>query len=115
MGVNRTDYIVYGWKLPIELVNRNGVELDFWEDENFLPYVEGSTDSKYRIIVDGMCGDYNVFGLILKEGGDEHVGWDFEDLNIDNLSEKDTILAYKDILNSDPKDKPRLFIFSHYS
>lgn len=51
MGVDRTDYIIYGWKLPYGLKNSDGNEIDFFEDK-YLPYVEGHKGIQYTIIVD---------------------------------------------------------------
>jgi hypothetical protein len=44
MGLYRTDYIVYGWKLPKEIYG-----FDYW-DEKYLPYIEGHPGIKYQII-----------------------------------------------------------------
>lgn len=32
MGVDRTDYIVYGWKLPYDITNSKGEKINFWDD-----------------------------------------------------------------------------------
>ena len=34
MSVDRTDYIVFGWKLPYEMKDSNGEQINFYDDEN---------------------------------------------------------------------------------
>lgn len=83
MGVDRTDYIVYGYKLPYELKNENG-KIDLWDDK-FLPMIEGHQGEEFTLISDGMSGQYNVFGLRIESGGDKYEGWDFVNLDFKNL------------------------------
>ena len=117
MGVDRTDYIVYGWKLPYKLKTSSGQTIDLWSDK-FRPMIEGHMDEKFSIISDGMCGDYNVFGIVLNSGGDKWEGWDFVDLkiNVDDSSELKS--KYKEIFEMNDDEivsEPHLFIFSHFS
>jgi hypothetical protein len=116
MGVDRTDYIVYGWKLPYDFKDANGDEID-WYDDKFLPYLEGHEGIKHTLIPDGMCGKYCVFGEIIDFDNDD--GWDFQELPLDiqptwndenNLSKK-----FEEVFGVDAKELPKLFIFSHYS
>ena len=48
MAINKTDYIIYGWKLPYMVKDMNGEELDLWDDK-FLPYIEGHKNIQYSI------------------------------------------------------------------
>ena len=80
MGVYRIDYIVYGWKLPYELKNKNG-KIDLWADK-FLPYIEGHKGVEYTLISDGICGEYNVFGKLLNHAESDGDGWGFTNLNL---------------------------------
>jgi hypothetical protein len=114
MSVDRTDYIVYGWKLPYKLENRNGETLDLWDDK-FLPYIEGHKDVECRIISDGMCGDYTVFGVVLNSGGDQYEGWKFEELNIDEIDKEGLEESFESILDIEPTTKPTMFLFSHFT
>lgn len=113
MGVSREDYIVYGWKLPYDFKDSEGNKIDFLDDK-YLPYIEWHEGVEYTIISDGMCGDYNVFGLLVKNCTDNGDGWDFEELNIEDFDSNKVISKYKELLNNDPEEYPKLFIFSHY-
>jgi len=114
MGVERTDYIIFGWKLSddcrkkINNLNQNNEDL-------ILPYIEGWADCKYRIIEDGMSDEYSVFGIEL-ESADQYNGWDFFEIEIDKIKQND-ILKLKEEYNKlfgIILDEPKLFIFSHY-
>jgi len=48
MGLSRTDYIVYGWKLPLNMTDKDGNEINFWDDK-FLPYIEGHKGEEYDL------------------------------------------------------------------
>lgn len=109
MGVDRTDYIMLGWKLSYEKYDR-----DFYEDESLLPYIEEWEEIKYRLIIDGMSGEYIVFGYELMRGGDEWAGWEFEEINFDEIDIEKLKLECKRIFG-DILEEPKLFIFSHFS
>jgi hypothetical protein len=116
MGVSRTDYIVYGWKLPYELKDKNG-KIDLWADK-FLPYIEGHKGVDYTLISDGMCGDYNVFGRLLKHAGDDGDGWGFTNLDLAKIDAEEVKAKYREVFELDKDEliaEPYLFIFSHYS
>jgi len=117
MGVYRIDYIVYGWKLPYELKNKNG-KIDLWADK-FLPYIEGHKGIDYILISDGMCGCYNIFGKSLKHAGD-HAGngWGFTKLDFEKIDAEEVKAKYREVFELDEDEditEPYLFIFSHYS
>lgn len=120
MGVDRTDYIIYGWKLPYDLKNSNDEKIDLWEDK-FRSMIEGHKGEEFILISDGMCGKYNVFGLRINHCGDEDGnGWDFINLDFKNLDLNDekVKLKYREIFDleeNEPIEEPYLFIFSHFS
>lgn len=114
MGVDRTDYIVYGWKLPYDMKDKNGQEIDFWDDK-FLPMIEGWPEEELALVRDGMCGQYVVFGLMIKHA-DEYKGWDFIHLDVGQLDTEMVKARYRELFEIEGDcDEPCLFIFSHYS
>lgn len=114
MGVDRTDYIVYGYKLPPDLKNEKG-KIDFWDDK-FLPMIEGHPGEEFIIVNDGMMGEYTIFGIKIKSA-DEDTGWDFVTLDLKTLDPEKVKKRYREVfeLNDEPGAEPYLFIFSHYS
>lgn len=58
MGVDRTDYVIYGVD-----VGYDNVDYDNFEDE-----IDGAPDAPFRIIYDGMSGKYAYAGYICAEG-----------------------------------------------
>jgi len=121
MSIDRTDYIIYGWKLPFDIKNENGDVIDLWEDK-FLSMIEGHPGEEFTIIRDGMCCKYTVFGLRIDSSDD----WDFVNLNIlqqfdfrsikNNRYNSDKVKdKYKELFGTDIETEPYLFIFTHYS
>jgi hypothetical protein len=116
MSIDRTDYIVYGWKLPFEMKNSKGEKLDLWDDK-YLPMIEGHEGEKYVIIRDQMCGDYMVFGIVLGSAG-ENNGWNFfpiKGLNVfgQMYEVKD---KYREVFEVEGEvADPYLFIFTHFN
>jgi hypothetical protein len=114
MGVDRTDHIVYGWKLPCDLKNEQG-EIDLWDDK-YLPYTEGHPGIEYTIITDGMCGEYTVFGLDMGScWGTRYEGWNFEPIDITKIDLAATKAKFAELFEMEPSSEPTLFIFSHFS
>lgn len=116
MVVDRTDYIVYGYKLPYELKNENG-KIDLLDDK-FLPMIEGHQGEEFTLVSDGMSGQYIVFGMRIKSCGDKYEGWDFVHLDFKNLDAEKVKSKYREVfeLKEDhPIADPYLFIFSHFS
>lgn len=113
MSVDRSDYIVYGWKLPYEIKNSKGEEIDLWDDK-FLPMIEGHQGEKFTIIRDGMCGNYNAFGLYVAHSDEK---WNFNNLTFFDIeSNKEQVKnKYKELFDSEIDEEPYLFIFSHFS
>jgi hypothetical protein len=115
MGVDRIDYIVYGWKLPYKIEGKNG-KINIWDDK-FLPLIEGRQGEKHFICVDGMCGKYVVFGILI-DSSDDYEGWTFQELNIhtiENNFDNELKNRYIDLFESEPQSNPKLLIFSHFS
>lgn len=116
MGINRSDYIIYGWKLPFDIQNDKGKKIDLWDDK-FLPMIEGHKGEEYVIIRDGMMGGYTVFGLEIANDGGSDEGWEFLNLSILNgdVFKPSLIEKYIEMFDHKPKTDPKLFIFSHFS
>lgn len=108
MGMDRADYIVYGWQIPKKEIS----DFDVMGDKA-LPYIEGHPGITYTIVP----GEPIVFGKrIASTTSDE--GWrGYTELltPIMNISEKETIEKYKEVFGKEPKTKPTLFIFSNWS
>lgn len=115
MGVDRADYIVYGWKMPYELLDKDGNEIDLW-DPKFESSKCGFPGEEFTLVSDGMCGEYNVFGLRLLHLDDEGEGWDFVNLDVlQSLDSEKVKSRYTELFGIEPTSEPTLFIFSHYS
>lgn len=113
MSVDRTDFIVYGWKLPYKLKNENG-EIDLWADK-FLPFIEGHKGVEYTLISDGMSGEYNVFGKLIAHATDDGNGWGFKNLDFTATNSEEVKSKYKELFEIDTSpSEPYLFIFSHF-
>ena len=108
--IDRTDYIVYGYKIPKTISDK----IDMFDDK-YLPMVEGHENEEFSLIIDYMSGTCNVFGIILERDDD---GWDFVDLNFSNLDAKKVKSKYCELFDlekSDSLEEPRIFIFTHLS
>ena len=93
MSIDRTDYIIYGYKLPYMLKNANG-KIDLWADR-FLPMIEGHEGEDFALISDGMNGEYNVFGLRIDSSGGNYSGWEFVLLDFKNLDAEKVKSKYR--------------------
>ena len=114
MGVYRSDYIVYGWKLPYEILDNEGNKIDLY-DEKFESTMCGFEGEDFTLITDGMCGRYNVFGLNVQHCNDEYEGWDFVNLDIASCDAEKVKSKYVELFGIYPTTEPTLFIFSHFS
>jgi len=112
MGVDRTDYIVYGWKLPANYFETKGI--DIWGDK-FLRYIEGWEGEKYTIIKDGMCGKYCVFGLMITQANEE--GFEFFEITNDSLSPIELTDKFKEVFGFTDESigYPKHLVFTHWS
>jgi len=114
MGVDRSDYIIYGWKLPYKILDNEGKEIDLY-DEKFESMMCGFEGEDYALICDGMCGSYNVFGLNVQSSDEEYEGWDFVDIDIKKFDDDKIITKFIEVFGFEPQTEPKLFIFSHFS
>jgi hypothetical protein len=103
MSVDRTDFIVHGWKLPYKFN-----DIDVWAD-HLEDYLGGNEKVKYQIIGDGMSGAYMVFGKVISVSSDE--GWDFIFLNDISCDVNDMKKVFKTIFKIKPPKEPQTFIF----
>lgn len=115
MGVDRSDYIIYGWKLSYEMKHANGETIDFWDDK-YLSMIEGRPGELFTIIRDGMMGAHVVFGIMIQKA-DEYEGWKFVELNFHeyNSQRPEVIEKYIEIFGKEPDNDPTILIFSHFS
>lgn len=114
MSIDRTDYIVYGWRLPSNPKNPKNEVFNVF-DEKFLPMIEGHWNEPFRIYYDfSQRSGYTVFGIKLKMADN---GWQFAELNFDKNSFDVEKLKnkYKELFFVDGElTDPHIFIFSHY-
>ena len=110
MGIDRTDYVVYGWKFPEKLRDAEGREVDLWADR-FLPYIEGHQGVEY-VIVRG--DNYVVFGFVVAHGGDQDEGWGFEPLDRGLPKPHEVQLKYCELFGYKTLSTPSLFIFTRW-
>lgn len=120
MGIDRIDYIIYGFKMKPNDLKSKGINI---HDDKFLPYIEGHPGVKEVIVYDYMSGEYVVFGKLVCKS-DESSGFEF--INISYRDFFDTEEATRVIdkfyelfgcfpseLNAD--EDPSMFVFSHFS
>ena len=111
MSVYRRDYIIFGWKLPYDMKYEvDGEDIDF-DSEDF-----ETLDPMYRLISDGMCGSYRVFGKLIAVSPSDDEGWDFLELKPVVKDKKKLISEYVRLFQCIiPPDEPKLMIFTHWS
>lgn len=121
MGVYRMDYLMYGWKFPydMEFVDK------FYERENCDDI--HSRDVPYELVIDGMGGEYIVFGQLLQFAGEEDDGWEFVEIEHNNLNlvkPIDLIQNFMHYTGSDLNEMiekhgveslPKVMLFSNFS
>jgi hypothetical protein len=114
MGVDRSDYLIYGYKMPPDYLESKGIEL--FEDRKYLPFIEGWKDEDYSIVHDQMCGKYCVFGYSVAYANSN--GFEFVELppdgwpvTADQVKEK-----FKEVFGFDSSElgEPKVLLFSHY-
>jgi len=104
MSLDRTDHIIYGWKLPKEIYG-----FDYWDEKN-LPYVEGHVGEKYRIIR-GEGHNYTIFGIVIAESYE----WNFVNIDLSEIDNNEILVKFKEIFGYGIEESPTLFIFSNYN
>jgi hypothetical protein len=109
MSLDRTDYIVYGWKLPKSMRDKDGNDIDFWDDR-FLPYIEGHSGEEYTLVRDD---DFMAFGKLI---GSNYDGWKVTHLDVRNIDIEAIRNKYCEVFDAAGSiAEPYLFIFSHWS
>ena len=107
MGVDRTDYIMFGWMT--QYID------NAYENPTLLPYLEGHENVKFALVVDGMSGKYSAFGKVISARGEydecSTVTTSLEAIQGDT---GDLLLDYVKVFNKLPETSPILLIFSHY-
>ncbi len=120
MGVDRTDYIIYGFNIPPAVAKENGV--DIWDDK-YLPFMEGRPGIFEAIVYDGMSGEYLVFGKVIHKSEDyegiplKTVSYKdfFDDSEKDAITQKFIELFGQNIYDNEIEDEePQVIIFSHF-
>lgn len=104
MGVDRTDYLIYGAKFDPALV-------DYDKHESM---IAGEPGAPFDLIYDGMSGKYAVAGKVIAKS-DRYDGLEFTEITDEMLPKDPAALAglIRDLLGVDP-GKLRLYLFSHY-
>ncbi len=115
MGVDRSDYLMIGWKLRTELIDR--------EDFDFDRVYDRAPD---EFIYDGMCGSYIVFGKLVLYS-DLYEGFTFSELEpADLVLSEEELEELKELFReitfgqelltwSISGTEPKAFLFSHFS
>lgn len=117
MGVDRRDYVIIGYKLPYDVKTKTGEKLigKIWEDEKYLPMIEGWQNEEFTIVADGMSGNYIAFGKEISST-DEYEGFDFVEIEIDE-ADFDMVKIRANIVFPDIDynfTSPKILIFTHY-
>lgn len=118
MGVNRHDYVIVGYKLPYDVsFKESETELNklLYEEERYLPLIEGHKDEKFSIVMDGMGGNYIAFGKLI-QSADEYEGFDFLEISVNDIDFQETITKAKELFKDLDFDfsNPKLLVFSNY-
>ncbi len=115
MGIYRSDYIIYGWKIKGTPKTKDGNPINFFGDK-FLPYVEGHPGIEHIIVPyvnpDGNSGRDTVFGLRLAYSTE---GWNFQNLNFGELDAEEVKAKYKELFDEEVDTEPEILIFTHLS
>ena len=110
MGIDRTDYIVFGYKLPAGVMD--GFD---YLDERLLPMIEGHRGEDFTLLNGyGNSGEYHVFGQKIAHAGEY---WDFRNIDTSVMDIGRVKSRYSEVFSVDVSEvpNPTLFIFSHFS
>ena len=115
MGVNRDDYVIFGWKLPDNFKTDDGVDFEeaMADDWEMYDRIMEDCDEEYEFIRDGMNGEYIVFGKVLAYG-EEYEGLGFTVVETDNLYIDALKKKVKKVLNYTPDTEPKVIAFTHW-
>lgn len=109
MGVDRSDYIIYGWKLPADFLKPVHPY-----DEQYLQYVEGRPGESFSMVYDGMSGEYLAFGYLIAHS-DEYNGFDFHEIDVSQLPHPDQIKSkFVEVFGKHPESDPKVLVFTHW-
>lgn len=120
MGIDRTDYIIYGFKMNPSDLKSKGINI---HDDKFLPYIAGHPGIKEVIVYDYMSGEYVVFGKLINRATGE-TGTDFTTISYKDFFDSESVdyivgrfkeLFGESIYNDLDEEEPQFYIFSHYS
>ena len=102
MGVDRTDYLMWGAKIDSDLVDyeKHGAEMD------------GAPSKKFDLINDGMCGKYAVAGKVIARS-DPYDGLEFKEISPEDIAWDSSIVS---AVRSEFPDAHefKLILFSHF-
>ena len=103
MSLDRTDYIIYGWKLPVDMDG-----FDYWDDK-FLPYTEGHPGVDYTIVLEEN-NKFLAFGKLIGIADE----WDFKLIDFKNLNPEEVQEKYGEVFGVEKATaEPYLFIFTN--
>lgn len=126
MGTNRVDYVILGYKWDSlkEFDKEVRVVLQLDDDIDVYDPLSKYYDNEYRdeicscdgmsIILDGMCGDYALAGMILSKGNIDHgrcSGLDLVDCTPNSADVNKVRRWGKEFLGR--TDKPRVYAVTH--
>jgi hypothetical protein len=114
MGVDRSDYMIYGYKLPENYFESKGIEI--FEGNKYMPFIEGWKGEDYSIVHDQMCGKYCVFGYSITHANNQ--GFKFVELPTDGwpVTAEQVKAKFNEVFGftDDELGEPKVFIFTHY-
>lgn len=107
MGVDRTDYLMYG----------TDVGADAFDWEKHEAEIEGRPDARFDIVYDGMSGGYCIAGKVIAKS-DAYEGFELAKIDANKLAVDRAALAatVSDAFGKDlSADDFSLILFSHFS
>lgn len=109
MGVDRTDYLMFGANV--------GYDAFSWEKHE--AEAEGRPERRFDVVLDGMCGKYCMAGKIIKVSGPTDGG--FEACRVDaQIEALEAEKVCREVMSAFPhwavtRDDFGFYLFSHYS
>lgn len=107
MGVDRTDYLMFGADMGTEAFERDDLEAE----------IEGAPGARFDVIYDGMCGKYCIAGKIIARS-DAYDGFEMAKIDPAKLDVDPAALAAK-VSEAFGREVPpsnfSLILFSHFS
>lgn len=107
MGVDRTDYLMFGADMGTEAFERDDFEAE----------IDGAPGARFDVVYDGMCGKYCIAGKIIATS-DPYEGFEMAkiDLNAVGFNPADIAASVSEAFGRKmlPSDFA-LILFSHFS